>query len=369
MEYNAVTFDTVTVVQNGFDFDGGLLNQLKQLRHDTIRVVVSDVVKKEILKHLSERNQQALSKLDGALKKARDLDLATIDTPDVSRERAHSVARARLFTYFENLNATILSPEDVSVTEVLDRYFANTPPFGKADKKAEFPDAITLLALEGWAKKNDFQILAISSDNDWKRFSKDSAYITVVDTIADGLDILNAQKDDARRVAGKYLDSVANDEDVKDQLASKIEGALDRVYVLAEGQSAYYVEGERADLILNDFGLVAVEDFDLLSVDHKTGELVVSVDAYLDVQVHAHFSLSAYDAIDRGYVGLGGVNVRRLLRLPVSLMITLTVDVDQIEVNYVDVTNPPSSVDFGNLEQYWQPDFGDPDPDDIIPDE
>lgn len=50
MRYDVITFDTQTVETNSFHFDGGLLAQLKQFKAGPVRVVLSEIVVKEIIK-------------------------------------------------------------------------------------------------------------------------------------------------------------------------------------------------------------------------------------------------------------------------------------------------------------------------------
>jgi hypothetical protein len=58
MHYDAITFDTQTVETNSFHFGGGLLSQLKQFKDGPVRVVVSEMVVREIFKHLVEKTRQ-----------------------------------------------------------------------------------------------------------------------------------------------------------------------------------------------------------------------------------------------------------------------------------------------------------------------
>ncbi|MFH4307413.1 PIN domain-containing protein, partial [Acinetobacter baumannii] len=67
-----------------------------------------------------------------------------------------------------------------------------TPPFGKeVKKKNEFPDAITLNAIEEWAKQNNKKVLAIACDNDWKSYCEKSENIEYNDDLATVLAYLN----------------------------------------------------------------------------------------------------------------------------------------------------------------------------------
>lgn len=104
--YDAVTFDTQTVRSNSFDFNGGLLKLLTKLRHDTVLVVVTDVVVAEIMKHLTDHTQQIISGLDTALKKARDFGVADIAMPASGREQASEISRNRLVEYLKPLMLT-----------------------------------------------------------------------------------------------------------------------------------------------------------------------------------------------------------------------------------------------------------------------
>jgi hypothetical protein len=70
MEYDAITIDTQVVETNSFDFDGGLLAQLKQFAGGTTQVALSNVVAAEILKHLREKILSAKDAFESAHKRA-----------------------------------------------------------------------------------------------------------------------------------------------------------------------------------------------------------------------------------------------------------------------------------------------------------
>jgi len=57
-----------------------------------------------------------------------------------------------------------IKSHEISLDDLMDDYFAGKPPFGKGDKKAEFPDAITVKVLADWAKSEGAQILVVSGD-------------------------------------------------------------------------------------------------------------------------------------------------------------------------------------------------------------
>src|ERR1700730_7027301 len=97
MQYDVITFDTQTVESNSFHFDGGFLSKLKQFKDGPVRVVVSEIVVREIFKHLVEKTRAARDSAISAHKKALDCGLAKADAPFVSGDvDLKAVARARL---------------------------------------------------------------------------------------------------------------------------------------------------------------------------------------------------------------------------------------------------------------------------------
>ncbi|AAL45996.1 hypothetical protein EN41_11090 [Agrobacterium tumefaciens] len=106
MEYDAVTFDTQKVRTNGFNFNTGLLNELKKLRHDRFQVIVSDIIRSDILKQLSEYTQQVTIQLNTAIKKANELGIASINNQQKVDPR--HVATSQLRKYFVSLGALVV---------------------------------------------------------------------------------------------------------------------------------------------------------------------------------------------------------------------------------------------------------------------
>ena len=71
MKYDALTFDTQVVMTNSFDFDGGLLGQLKQFKDGQIEILISEIVNREIARHLRQNTAAAKAAIDTAHRKAK----------------------------------------------------------------------------------------------------------------------------------------------------------------------------------------------------------------------------------------------------------------------------------------------------------
>lgn len=356
MVYQALTFDAQTVITNSFDFDGGVLNQLRTLKHDTIQILISEIVRSEVFKHLTLHNQQVASQLKSALKRARDFGILEAG-PDISggEEAAKGLATSRLAKYFTDLNARVIGSSQLTVTDLMTRYFQNLPPFSNGKKKAEFPDAVSLLSLEAWAKENNAKILAISGDGDWVSFAEASDYIDIVPDVPTALNRLNGQANHARILAGEFIDKVdaRTDENLYNSTFLEISSALDNVSFTAEGDSYHHVEGEEAYVTLEAFKFMNPGAFDLIFSDEPNKKLVISVNARLFVEAEASFFFSAYDTIDHDYVSLGGSDVSAKKELDAQLMILLNYEAGPFEVEHVDFVKITSVIDFGVVE----PDF------------
>lgn len=363
MTYGALTFDTQTVMSNSFDFNGGLLNQLKKLRHDTTQVIITETVRSEILQHLTENTQQAISTLEGVLKKAALYGL--MDTPlppDLKgRDQPRKIAQRRLREYLSDLNASTISSAGVDLPTIMKMYFSRQPPFSKG-KKDEFPDAVSLLTLEDWAFKNHTRILAISGDADWKEFAEKSGYIDVVETVNGALDKLNDQLHSVRLFAGGVLDEIEKNPtgpcgiEFKTELRSALEG----LEVASEGASYHQIESaESARLDLESFKLLDIASFDLLEGGDDDDAVVVAVNAELAVVAQSTFYLSTYDGVDRDYVSLGGFDSEIRTTVDVQLMVTIYRDRENPSIGHVEITDAPSSIDFGEVEPDFRNDYWD----------
>ncbi|PTR33073.1 hypothetical protein C8J98_104288 [Luteibacter sp. OK325] len=101
----AICIDTSTYEKNAFAFDKSLLAQCPGIRESGLRLLMVDVVEREVRAHLPSKTE--------------------------------------------------------------DDYFSSLPPFAAiSKKKSEFPDALTLLALEAFGDEMQRCILVVSEDKD-----------------------------------------------------------------------------------------------------------------------------------------------------------------------------------------------------------
>lgn len=362
--YGALTFDTQTVMSNSFDFEGGLLAQLGQFSGTQFQIVVTNVVASEIAKHLREKIKNTRDELRRSYKNAKLYGLEVAAEPIAQSENfdARELAKQRLVDYLVQIGATVISTDDVPVRRLLQMYFAAQPPFASGKKKNEFPDAISLIALEDWAKANSTRILAISDDADWKAFGEQSDHVDVEPDLAKALASLqeNAERSKARasdlitRISENKLPHLMSG--LLERLGDEVADA--RMYAVAD--SHFNVEPDQLDLTLVDLdlsntaSLIVVQD----NADHLSIEQTVT----LSVEASADFSFSLHD--DGDDISMGSTTVTREIDLEAKVLISFEGSRDEgqdLEVTKVELIDYPNDVHFG----YVEPDFDDYDPEDF----
>ncbi len=362
MEYDAITFDAQTIHSNSFHFDGGLLAQLKQFQKGPPQVVVSEIVVREVLKSLIDKARAAKDSVESAHKKAVDYGLRSADMPvhPNGEPDFRAISRARWQAYLNDIGAMVLPVDDVSVRDLTRLYFSPAPPFSASGKKKnEFPDAIALLSLEGWAKNNGKRILAVSADGDWEKYATGSDSIDVVLDLGEALASLQKHAEEAAAVAQRLLVEIASKKDSKrreifeDLLSVEISGhGFD-----GDAESSYYTEVDQVEVSYTGFSFLGDEvDNNFRVVQYDRSRIVIESDLVVNVVAEGGFSLSVYDSIDKDYVGMGSASSTMDVELEITTLITFAGDVnsEDLDVKRVEIVDAPYSIDFG----YVEPDHG-----------
>lgn len=195
LDFGSITIDNATYKGEGYRFYEGLLAQMRQFKESPVKVLQTDIVHNEAINHIGQEISKTRSSIEQALRSANKQ--LKIKSEVIENARAllsvdgseAEIAEARLEKYYEFIGAEkIDSGRYADLSRLMEMYFATEAPFesGK-DKKNEFPDAIALLALEGWAEENEINIIAVSQDKGWKNFSEGSDRITLVSSLAEAL--------------------------------------------------------------------------------------------------------------------------------------------------------------------------------------
>lgn len=374
LDFGAITIDNATFKGEGYRFYEGLLAQMRQFKESPVQVLQTDIVHNEALKHLGQEISRTRSSVEQALRSANKQLKINSTSIDRARELLSvdgsetEIAEAMLKKYYEYIGADIVdSGEYADFAKLMEMYFSTDAPFetGK-DKKNEFPDAIALLALEGWAEENDMNIIAVSEDKGWKEYSKESARITLVSSLAEALEKFQPHNKVASIISHIREDSLLDEgnhvlEEIEQAIINSIDG--DHIWIEASSYMSFDWEDAYANYISHKFdsddkGLVRVR---VISVNDE--EVILKVGATVKVEVEASFYFSVRDSIDKDYIGMGSNVYKKNEAYHTDILLTLTgdfsKDFDDIEVTEIEVLETLSVSNFGEVEPDWRNDYED----------
>lgn len=364
-EITALTIDTSIFERNSLALESGLLAQLEQFRESEFELVVANTVANEVKRHLAKNATDATKSLRTAL--AHTAKHRALSSPHQDALTALSTlaaadddmrARKRFDDWMQRVGAEILQEDEfASIGEVMRRYEAGEPPFAETgDKKQEFPDAVALSTLEGWAEDRDTRILVVAHDKDWHRYGAQSKRLVVIDDLADALSTiqgLGAAREPAVRlatlfVAGDVIElHVAVLEAVRDQ--------VDKFEFRIEADSQFAVEEDGVEPTVDDISLDIPDatGATLDTISHDDGQAVIKVSGTAFLQIDAHFSFEKFDSIDRDYVAMGSATISDDVEIRFEALVTVQIDADGLTLDGVELLPVTHDMYFNDIEPDW----------------
>jgi hypothetical protein len=276
MEYDAITLDTNVFDQNRLNLDGGMLQLLAQFK-EAPQFILSEIVVREIHRHLSEQAKTAKDALGSAIRKSDEsglLDAAAVASLNAIRSataKPKEAARQRLERFLQNSGCEIIPADQADMKRLIRMYFGPSPPFEEgAKKKNEFPDAIALTTLEDWAKKKGKMILAISSDGGWARFAQTSEWIDVEMNLAVALEKFQADAERARTIVGRVLAEMQDGTraDLWEHVEGEVAPQVGDLSPEADGSAGYWFETDLAEFTFASLSFVRHDD-DLAQLESR----------------------------------------------------------------------------------------------------
>lgn len=374
LNFGALTIDNSTFKGEGYKFYEGLLAQLNQFKDGPVRVLQTDIVHNEAVKHIGQEISKSRAAIESALRSASKQLKISSDKIDGARDllriegEDNYIANARLESYYEYVGAELIdSAEYIDFKELMESYFSTRAPFEEGkDKKHEFPDAIALISLEGWAEENNINVIAVSQDKGWKNYADGSARITLVSSLAEALEkfqphnkvlsIISHIREDSLldegnhildRIENAIVDSVSNSDIMFIEADSFLHFDWDDV-------SVCYVSHE---LDSDNDGLVKVR---IIRIDDES--IILKIGVEVEVEVEANFSFSIRDSIDKDYVGIGSSVCNTTEAYHTDILLTLSGDFsqkfDDLEVTDVEVLESINKVDFGSIAPNFDREYG-----------
>lgn len=366
MAYDAITIDTQVVYANARSLDSGLVGQLTQFKDGPAQVVLTEVVARELQKMLEERANAPIEALAKAIKQGEANGQFSADQLAVLNETQAALASPaehaaeQLKQFVSDTGAEIIPAERATMKDILSNYFGKKPPFSTKGKKDEFPDAISLLALESWAQEHDKKILAVSRDGDWKAFADLSDHIDVVDDLGHAISTIVDAADALVAEAILVSQQIVDEEPVELEAAfkQKLFDEVESLSMYAELETSMPAEEEDLTLTLQSYELNPLgdeESIEIVQIGHDSFVMRAPIEVTAKASAEINFSIK--DSIDRDYVSIGGTYVEREVTFDASVLITCTRSVDDddpeqidYEIDDAELVDVPLSVDLGYVE-------------------
>lgn len=316
----AVAIDTSLVIRQRFQFGRGLLSLLGQFTAAKIKILVVDVVLREIQAHHLAAIEETGLQLRKAVKSSRDLGLLE----EMTHEMLSSIedmdlegfGAAKVDEFLGSIGAEVLDSTALAdLAEVQDMYFQRQPPF-EEKKKHEFPDAFALNALERWSSLNSIDVLLLTGDKGWLSYSDGSHRLHHGLEVAEALSA--TQSADPALLTRLAALLRASSGELKDLIA----GDVARLNVEAEGNGYWPIELNVTGASLEDVSLDYLRDDDLEIVSRDAGECVVQCPLHCIIGVDASIVVSLFDKVDRSSMRVSGGSMHTANRVRMDCLVT-----------------------------------------------
>lgn len=376
MQYDAITLDTSIFESNGLHLEKGLLEQLSQFKTGSADFVLSEIIIRELRKHLVVKAKEARDILETATKKAEDSGLLPPDKISEMKqtldklEEPEQIAKKRLKKFLDKTGAEIIAVEPyLTMESLIKQYFDAKAPFEEdGKKKNEFPDAMALLSLEAWAQKHDKKLFAVSGDKGWALFGQGSVCIDVGNDLAAALEKFQKYGEQAEASVVALLAKMDEGDAPKllKELEDFLSSAVSEMDVYAEADSWYSLEENQLDISLETFDFLKDEDeYPVHIVQVLKDKIVAEVPLTLKVKAECEFSLYVWDSIDKENVGMGSAAAETEEEFDASVLITFAGNfkhTEGVHIVKVELTDTPRSIDFGEVSLDHEPDYDEPEP-------
>ncbi|MEG1420588.1 PIN domain-containing protein [Citrobacter sp.] len=365
MAYDAIVLDTQTIDNYKWLFNEGMLLRMRQFCTSQVKFIMPDIVKNEVLSHLSKKIKESQDNLEKSLKDALKYSLLNNEEVKQVHESAIQIvgADALASTMIESFLASCGAVEIqcgklTNVEELFEAYFNLTPPFADRKKrKEEFPDATVLFAIEAYAKKLNIEILAVSRDQGWVDYCNKSDYVTCIHDLGEALTHFQPRTAPYEFAQRLMLDVDAGSANLLlDSISAAVIDRYDDVDFIAEADSylSYDTEPNYCHVtdvqFQNSVNVIDVND------DYATFEIKATV----TYSAECEFNFYHYDSIDKDNVYLAGITESTEVDDTTSIIFTIyngvDKDYDDMDVEEVELTSVIKYIDFGSIEPHYEPD-------------
>jgi len=366
----ALTLDTSVFDRNSLRLESGLLRRLSQFSENNVLLILSDVVEREVIRHITtqmlevkQEAEKALTKLARTLTQETEV-IAEFRSSVLENKNPHSLALERFQSFKNDTGLQIVCTDEyVTVDMLMYSYLNSDPPFAATgSKKHEFPDAITLLAIEAWAKEENGLVLAVSTDRDWESFCSQSNHIEFLGDLSVALSLFQIQ--DASQACMHLYERYQRGEipEIDKRMNYAVSDELEAIDLDPVAASNFRYELDTTTFFVNTLQLDLPRNggAPFKPVQFSESEITVEASVTASISVDFVFAFFTFDSVDREgedvSLGSGSSSVDKSLSF--RILITLSGNLSNlggiIEIEDIEATLLDRPVfDCGEIEPDW----------------
>lgn len=272
-----VFIDTQCFVKSGLHFEGVAFKAFYELcTSGNLTLITTSVVEREVHSKIDDSIKEALQAVQIIQRKARILQsieggplngfFSSLETDGV-----YESAKKAFNDFLDDCNAEFAPLSEVDIEVILNDYFDRKPPFGEGKKKAEFPDAISLAAVEEYIQDEGAYI--VSEDEDLKKYCEIRESLHQVDTLEKFLDIYNSHGNSLSKAISLFVEN--HQEEIKLQIENLLEGA------------GAYNDSSWENSEIESFKVINISDLDPSVISIEDDTCILTSDISVDFEVTA----------------------------------------------------------------------------------
>lgn len=183
--------------------------------------------------------------------------------------------------FVKDAKIKIIPTGHLTIEKVMDDYFKSNPPFGGGEKKSEFPDAFSYLAVKEYFEKRKERCYLITGDKDFDELSKE--VIEPINNAAVALDAIIRFEEEKSSKAPEFI-SLVFERDKK-----KLEEAAKKMianYIEEEIWNLGELNGMEVDTMEHlDLSDIDITDFSIISLGNGEATLECSANFAYEIDI------------------------------------------------------------------------------------
>ena len=201
-----VTIDTNIFEANKFDFgtDSTLSLLVKNVQNGKIKLVLSDIVIREVEKHIYRRVKNVCGKARKLRKEYLDIlpeqylvDIGMeIYVQIPNKEEVYNQANNVFYNFLEDCKVERLDIDSINLETIIEDYFSVRPPFENSEnKRKEFPDAFIAQEIKNHFGSDEI-VAIISQDKGFKKACGDNNNYLFFNSLGELFNTLNKSEEE-----------------------------------------------------------------------------------------------------------------------------------------------------------------------------